>query len=186
MIAERQETDEAVWQAKIREAKGFLAQPFRIIFLNCYTCCFHAKRPDQFAAMQGWSLRWLNRFIFFAIITWWKKIATFKIYLYVNFCCINFNYVQSVSCFGGPTESIEITDWQSNSCTAVCNCTYARWITIGHYFLIVAGLLFHRSVLMSGSALSPWALVRGAANYALQVAKHLNCSWVSIARSALH
>ncbi|XP_076221874.1 neuroligin 3 isoform X2 [Nomia melanderi] len=43
----------------------------------------------------------------------------------------------------------------------------------------VQGLLFHRSVLMSGSALSPWALVRGAANYALQVAKHLNCSWTA-------
>ncbi|KAL6424369.1 hypothetical protein ACFW04_009865 [Cataglyphis niger] len=40
----------------------------------------------------------------------------------------------------------------------------------------IAGLLFHRGVLMSGSALSPWALVRGAANYAMQVAKHLNCS----------
>lgn len=55
-----------------------------------------------------------------------------------------------------------------------------------YWFLNVAGLLFHRSVLMSGSALSPWALVRGAANYALQVAKHLNCSWVSTAWSALH
>ncbi|XP_044580848.1 neuroligin-4, Y-linked isoform X1 [Cotesia glomerata] len=41
------------------------------------------------------------------------------------------------------------------------------------------GLLFHRSVLMSGSALSPWALVRGAANYAMQVAKYLNCTGVS-------
>ncbi|XP_015185161.1 PREDICTED: neuroligin-4, Y-linked [Polistes dominula] len=41
------------------------------------------------------------------------------------------------------------------------------------------GLLFHRGVLMSGSALSPWALVRGAANYAMQVAKHLNCSSVA-------
>ncbi|XP_078052474.1 neuroligin 3 [Augochlora pura] len=41
------------------------------------------------------------------------------------------------------------------------------------------GLLFHRSVLMSGSALSPWALVRGAANYAQQVAEHLNCSWAT-------
>ncbi|OXU27438.1 hypothetical protein TSAR_014463 [Trichomalopsis sarcophagae] len=38
------------------------------------------------------------------------------------------------------------------------------------------GLLFHRGVLMSGSALSPWALIRGAANYATQVAKNLNCS----------
>lgn len=47
------------------------------------------------------------------------------------------------------------------------------------------GLLFHRSVLMSGSALSPWALVRGAANYALQVAKHLNCSWAASDSQAL-
>ncbi|XP_023246334.1 neuroligin-4, Y-linked [Copidosoma floridanum] len=38
------------------------------------------------------------------------------------------------------------------------------------------GLLFHRGILMSGSALSPWALIRGAANYATQVAKSLNCS----------
>uniref|UniRef100_A0ABD2XGP2 Carboxylesterase type B domain-containing protein n=1 Tax=Trichogramma kaykai TaxID=54128 RepID=A0ABD2XGP2_9HYME len=44
------------------------------------------------------------------------------------------------------------------------------------YVLYVAGLLFHRGVLMSGSALSPWALIRGAANYATQVAKNLNCS----------
>ncbi|XP_033221230.1 neuroligin-4, Y-linked [Belonocnema kinseyi] len=38
------------------------------------------------------------------------------------------------------------------------------------------GLLFHRSVLMSGSALSPWALIRGAARYAMHISKHLNCS----------
>ncbi|XP_011501614.1 PREDICTED: neuroligin-4, Y-linked [Ceratosolen solmsi marchali] len=38
------------------------------------------------------------------------------------------------------------------------------------------GLLFHRGVLMSGSALSPWALIRGAASYATQVSKNLNCS----------
>ena len=42
--------------------------------------------------------------------------------------------------------------------------------------MLVAGLLFHRGVLMSGSALSPWALIRGAANYATQVATNLNCS----------
>ncbi|XP_043471342.1 neuroligin-4, Y-linked-like [Leptopilina heterotoma] len=38
------------------------------------------------------------------------------------------------------------------------------------------GLLFHRSVLMSGSALSPWALIRGADKYATHLSKHLNCS----------
>ncbi|XP_054273018.1 neuroligin-4, Y-linked-like [Macrosteles quadrilineatus] len=38
------------------------------------------------------------------------------------------------------------------------------------------GLLFHRAILMSGSALSPWALVREPARFARQVAKHVNCS----------
>ncbi|KAG7205917.1 hypothetical protein KM043_007844 [Ampulex compressa] len=47
------------------------------------------------------------------------------------------------------------------------------------------GLLFHRGVLMSGSALSPWALVRGAANYAMQVARYLNCSSVASDPQAL-
>ncbi|PNF14592.1 hypothetical protein B7P43_G13291 [Cryptotermes secundus] len=38
------------------------------------------------------------------------------------------------------------------------------------------GLLFHRAVLMSGSGLSPWALVENPARYAQQVARHANCS----------
>ncbi|XP_049855482.1 neuroligin-2-like [Schistocerca gregaria] len=38
------------------------------------------------------------------------------------------------------------------------------------------GMLFHRAVLMSGSALSPWALVESPARYAQQVARHANCS----------
>ncbi|XP_063224027.1 neuroligin-2-like [Bacillus rossius redtenbacheri] len=37
------------------------------------------------------------------------------------------------------------------------------------------GLLFHRAVLMSGSALSPWSLVRSPARYAAQVARHAGC-----------
>ncbi|KAJ9581762.1 hypothetical protein L9F63_003831, partial [Diploptera punctata] len=37
-------------------------------------------------------------------------------------------------------------------------------------------LLFHRAVLMSGSGLSPWALVENPARYAQQVARHANCS----------
>lgn len=40
----------------------------------------------------------------------------------------------------------------------------------------LTGLLFHRAILMSGSALSPWALVREPARFARQVAKHANCS----------
>ncbi|XP_066143773.1 neuroligin-4, Y-linked [Euwallacea fornicatus] len=38
------------------------------------------------------------------------------------------------------------------------------------------GLLFHRAILMSGSALSPWALVQEPSRYAALVAIHANCS----------
>ncbi|XP_060517417.1 neuroligin-4, Y-linked [Cylas formicarius] len=38
------------------------------------------------------------------------------------------------------------------------------------------GVLFHRAILMSGSALSPWALVQEPSRYAAQVAIHANCS----------
>lgn len=39
-----------------------------------------------------------------------------------------------------------------------------------------SGVLFHRAILMSGSALSPWALVQEPSRYAAQVAVHANCS----------
>lgn len=46
-----------------------------------------------------------------------------------------------------------------------------------YYILgVFSGLLFHRAVLMSGSGLSPWALVEKPARYAQQVARHANCS----------
>ncbi|CAH1131111.1 unnamed protein product [Ceutorhynchus assimilis] len=38
------------------------------------------------------------------------------------------------------------------------------------------GVLFHRAILMSGSALSPWALVQEPSKYAALVAVHANCS----------
>ncbi|KAL1513352.1 hypothetical protein ABEB36_002773 [Hypothenemus hampei] len=38
------------------------------------------------------------------------------------------------------------------------------------------GVLFHRAILMSGSALSPWALVQEPSRYAALVAIHANCS----------
>lgn len=40
-----------------------------------------------------------------------------------------------------------------------------------------AGLLFHRVILMSGSSLSPWALVKEPSTYARQVAQYVNCSF---------
>ncbi|KAJ8918303.1 hypothetical protein NQ315_014173 [Exocentrus adspersus] len=38
------------------------------------------------------------------------------------------------------------------------------------------GVLFHRAMLMSGSGLSPWALIQEPSRYAAQVAIHANCS----------
>ena len=40
----------------------------------------------------------------------------------------------------------------------------------------IAGKLFHRVVLMSGSALTPWAVVSDPARATLQVASALNCT----------
>lgn len=44
-------------------------------------------------------------------------------------------------------------------------------------FFILIGLLFHRAILMSGSSLSPWALVKEPSVYAKQVAQSVNCSF---------
>ena len=41
-------------------------------------------------------------------------------------------------------------------------------------YLFILGL-FARVVLMSGSALSPWAIARNAENYSIKLAKELNC-----------
>ncbi|XP_065087999.1 neuroligin-4, Y-linked [Ochlerotatus camptorhynchus] len=49
------------------------------------------------------------------------------------------------------------------------------------HFLIASaavpeGLLFHRAILMSGSALAPWSLVGEPAKFAAYVSHHVNCS----------
>lgn len=41
---------------------------------------------------------------------------------------------------------------------------------------ISAGSLFHRAILMSGSSLSPWALIRDPMRYTKQVTDFVNCS----------
>ena len=41
---------------------------------------------------------------------------------------------------------------------------------------LIAGMLFHRVILMSGSALSPWAVVRNPTQTTQQVASAFNCS----------
>lgn len=41
------------------------------------------------------------------------------------------------------------------------------------YFL---GLLFHRTMLLSGSGLAPWSLVNDPAKYAAIVSHHVNCA----------
>ncbi|XP_073980560.1 neuroligin 3 isoform X1 [Rhodnius prolixus] len=39
------------------------------------------------------------------------------------------------------------------------------------------GVLFHRAIMMSGSANAPWSLARQPWRYARQLARHANCSW---------
>ncbi|XP_024081737.1 neuroligin-4, Y-linked-like [Cimex lectularius] len=39
------------------------------------------------------------------------------------------------------------------------------------------GVLFHRAIMMSGSANAPWSLTRQPWKYARQLARHANCSW---------
>ena len=43
------------------------------------------------------------------------------------------------------------------------------------YYFIVSGL-FHRVILMSGSAFAPWARVKDPLKYAVQLGKYFNCS----------
>lgn len=42
--------------------------------------------------------------------------------------------------------------------------------------LLISGSLFHRAILMSGSSLSPWALVKDPIRYTKLVTDHVNCS----------
>ena len=44
------------------------------------------------------------------------------------------------------------------------------------WFKIVFAGLFHRAVLLSGSALASWALVEDPVSYAIRLARHVNCS----------
>ncbi|XP_032669486.1 neuroligin-4, Y-linked [Odontomachus brunneus] len=74
---------------------------------------------------------------------------------------------ENIAYFGGDPGNVTLV---GHGTGAAC----VNFLMTSH--AVPDGLLFHRGVLMSGSALSPWALVRGAANYAMQVAKHLNCS----------
>ncbi|XP_070148712.1 neuroligin 3 isoform X1 [Polyergus mexicanus] len=74
---------------------------------------------------------------------------------------------ENIAYFGGDPKNVTLV---GHGTGAAC----VNFLMTSH--AVPDGLLFHRGVLMSGSALSPWALVRGAANYAMQVAKHLNCS----------
>ncbi|XP_076644775.1 neuroligin 3 [Halictus rubicundus] len=83
---------------------------------------------------------------------------------------------ENIGYFGGDPRSVTLV---GHGTGAAC----VNFLMTSH--AVPDGLLFHRSVLMSGSALSPWALVRGAANYAQQVAEHLNCSWAAANPQAL-
>ena len=45
-----------------------------------------------------------------------------------------------------------------------------------YFLLIVPGSLFHRAILMSGSSLSPWALIKHPIRFTRQVTDFVNCS----------
>ena len=59
-----------------------------------------------------------------------------------------------------------------------CGPDKARWwqCSLLISFFLFLGMLFHRVILMSGSALSPWAVVTDPTKTTLEVAKAFNCS----------
>ncbi|XP_064108362.1 neuroligin-1-like [Macrobrachium nipponense] len=73
---------------------------------------------------------------------------------------------ENIASFGGNPESVTIFGHSSG---AACI----------HYLIVspvVVSGLFHRAILMSGSALSPWAEVQDALSVTARLAKELNCS----------
>lgn len=74
---------------------------------------------------------------------------------------------QNIAVFGGdPTNVTVVGHGTGAACVNFLLTSMA----------VPEGVLFHRAVLMSGSALSPWALVQEPSRFAAQVAVHANCS----------
>lgn len=74
---------------------------------------------------------------------------------------------ENIAVFGGDPSNVTVVGHGTGAACVSFLMTSAA---------VPEGVLFHRAVLMSGSALSPWALVREPGRYAAQVAAHVNCS----------
>ncbi|KAG8227704.1 hypothetical protein J437_LFUL007986 [Ladona fulva] len=74
---------------------------------------------------------------------------------------------ENIAAFGGDPGSVTIL---GHGTGAAC----ANFLMVSP--AIPDGMLFHRVILMSGSALSPWALVKDPWRHALAVARHVNCT----------
>ncbi|XP_050539914.1 neuroligin-4, Y-linked-like [Daktulosphaira vitifoliae] len=74
---------------------------------------------------------------------------------------------QNIALFGGDPENVSL---MGHGPGAAC----INFLMISP--TVVTGL-FHRAILLSGSALSSWALVEDPVSYATQLAKQVNCSF---------
>uniref|UniRef100_A0A8D9E0V9 Neuroligin-4, Y-linked n=1 Tax=Cacopsylla melanoneura TaxID=428564 RepID=A0A8D9E0V9_9HEMI len=88
----------------------------------------------------------------------------------------NYGLMDQIAALHWIQENIGFFNGDPSNVTLVGHGTGAACVN----FLMISpavpdGLLFHRAILMSGSSLSPWALVRDPARYARQVAKHAAC-----------
>ncbi|XP_017774770.1 PREDICTED: neuroligin-1-like [Nicrophorus vespilloides] len=89
----------------------------------------------------------------------------------------NYGLMDQIAALHWIQENIAVFGGDPTNVTVVGHGTGAACVN----FLLTSsavpeGVLFHRAVLMSGSALSPWALVQEPSRYAAQVAIHANCS----------
>lgn len=74
---------------------------------------------------------------------------------------------ENIAYFGGDPTNVTVTGHGTGAACVNFLLTSSA---------VPEGVLFHRAILMSGSALSPWALIQEPSRYAAQVAIHANCS----------
>ncbi|KAK4880729.1 hypothetical protein RN001_008875 [Aquatica leii] len=89
----------------------------------------------------------------------------------------NYGLMDQIAALHWLQENIAVFGGDPTNVTVIGHGTGAACVN----FLLTSsavpeGVLFHRAILMSGSALSPWALVQEPSRYAAQVAIHANCS----------
>ncbi|XP_056632476.1 neuroligin-4, Y-linked isoform X2 [Diorhabda sublineata] len=89
----------------------------------------------------------------------------------------NYGLMDQIAALHWIQENIAVFGGDPSNVTLLGHGTGAACVN----FLITSsavpeGVLFHRAILMSGSALSPWALIQEPSRFAAQVAVHANCS----------